>query len=99
MIDLIILPKARNFIKKLKDKNLKNKIEQTINNINKNPKIGKAKIGDLKGILCVDFYHVGINYEIAYKIVEENEIIYIILIGVRGDFYEDLKNYLRELDI
>ena len=99
MKDFIIYPKAEKFLKKIKDKQLKEKFYKAIDEICDNPHIGEAKKGDLQGIFCKDVYHAGINYEVAYKIVgEEIEIIYIILAGVRGNFYEELKRYLKELD-
>jgi len=99
MRELRIYPKPEKFLKKLKEKPLKEKFYDAINKICENPYIGEAKTGDLQGIFCKDIYHAGINYELAYAIVEEDgELIVIILAGVRENFYDDLKRYLKELD-
>ena len=50
MFDVIFLPAARNYIKKIKDKNLKKLIEEAINDIAEDYSIGEAKTGDLSGI-------------------------------------------------
>ena len=100
MRDFVLYPKADKFLRKLKGKELIKKFREMISAICETPEIGDAKKGDLKGILCVDIYHARVNYEIAYKVIEDDEeIICIILLGVRENFYDDLKNYLRELDI
>jgi mRNA-degrading endonuclease RelE of RelBE toxin-antitoxin system len=99
MKKLYVYPKANKFIKKIREKPLKEMFYKAIDKILENPHIGKLKIGDLNDIRGLDFYHVGINYEIAYKIVEEDDRICIILVGARENFYEDLKRYLKELDL
>jgi mRNA interferase RelE/StbE len=39
---------------------------------------------------------MGINYEIAYAIYEENEqLIVVLLAGTRENFYEQLKRYVK----
>ena len=35
------------------------------------------------------------NYEISYKIYEDEKTVVIILIGTRENFYESLKSYIN----
>ena len=99
MRDFIKSPRADKFFKKIKEKPLREKFNQMINEIRENPYIGEAKKDNLKDILCKDIYHAGVNYELAYKIVKRgDEIIVIILAGVRENFYEELSRYIKELD-
>lgn len=78
------------------DRKLYKKIEKEIEAIRRNPLIGDAKKGDLQGYFCLDVNHLGINYEICYTLeIEENgEIIVIIFIGTRENFYAELRRYL-----
>lgn len=96
MAKLIILPPAARYLKKLKDKSLKNKFQAAIDQILKDPYWGEPKTGDLSGIYCCDIFHNKTNYELAYTIVEENdEIVVVILAGTRENFYEELKRYMK----
>ena len=96
MAKLIILPPAARYLKKLKEKSLKDKFQAAIDQILKDPYWGEPKTGDLSGIYCCDIFHNKTNYELAYTIVEENdEIIVIIMAGTRENFYEELKRYMN----
>jgi len=40
-------------------------------------------------------YFKKINYEVAYRIIEEGEqVVIIILAGTRENFYQELKRYM-----
>ena len=95
MYQIRIMPKAEKFIKKQKEKNLKEKIKNAFLEIQKNPYIGEEKIGDLAGIYGFDLFYNKTNYEISYKIYEAENTIVIILIGTRENFYESLKLYIN----
>lgn len=95
MYQIRIMPKAEKFIKKQKEKNLKEKIKNAFLEIQKNPYIGEKKIGDLAGIYGFDLFYNKTNYEISYKIYEDKNIVVIILIGTRENFYESLKLYIN----
>jgi len=49
--------RAEKYIKKLKEKNLKEKLKSAIYEIQKNPYIGKAKKGDLDNIYGFDVFY------------------------------------------
>ena len=72
MAKLIILPPAARYLKKLKEKSLKDKFQAAIDQILKDPYWGEPKTGDLSGIYCCDIFHNKTNYELAYTIVDEN---------------------------
>ena len=97
MIDYKVSSKAEKYFKKLKDRELKKKYHEAIKAIRLNPTIKKPKKGDLKGILGYDIHHNGVNYEIAYEIIErDGQLLIIILAGSRENFYDELKIYLRK---
>lgn len=97
MLPITFLTPAKKYFKKLSEKPLIQAYRDAIDAIRRDPYIGAAKIGDLIGIYGYDVSYRGINYEIAYKL-EENEngeLIVVVLAGSRENFYEELKRYLR----
>ena len=97
MNEIIFLPPARNFLKKLKDKNLKKLFEDAIKNISENPEVGQVKTGDLSGIYAYGFNYNKIAYRIAYKVEvnDDGTLTIIIMAGVHENFYKKLKEYLN----
>ena len=93
-MNVLFLPPAERFLKKLKDKELKGKLKNEIELIAEDPARGSMKQGDLAGVRCCDVYHRGTNYEIAYCVVEDgHEAVVVIMAGTRENFYEALKRY------
>ena len=70
MLPIIYYPPAKKFLKKIKDKNLKEKFKEAIDEIRTDYSAGSKKVGDLAGIHGYDIYYNKINYEIAYTIDE-----------------------------
>lgn len=96
MHNLIFLPAARNYLKKIKDQILKNLFKEAIENIAKDYKIGKPKTGDFSGIYGYDVFYNKTNYEISYTVEEiNNQIIVVIMIGTRENYYKELKKYMK----
>jgi mRNA-degrading endonuclease RelE of RelBE toxin-antitoxin system len=102
MAEVIFLPPAIKFFKKLKDKKLKSLYENAIKKISEDPNIGVMKHGDLEGIFGYDIYYNRINYELAYRLEErvsaesgKTEIVIIIMAGTRENFYDELKRYIK----
>lgn len=99
MAELRVLPPAKKFLKKIKDKQLKELYKNAIDNILENPSIGEDKHGDLKGVKGYDIYYNKINYELAYTIEyvenedDKMEVVVVILAGTRENFYDELKQY------
>ena|SRR5690625_133012 len=90
-------PGFKRFTKKIKDKQLQNKIKTAIEDIQANPyEAGEQKKGDLSGLFCYDIRHANVSYEIAYIIREEEEKLVIIIFGgTRKNFYKTLKNQIK----
>lgn len=96
MTDVIFLPPAARYFKKLKDKKLKEKYLKAIEDIRANHTIGKEKTGDLRGIYCVDIFYNKTNYELAYRVeTSDDKIIVVIMAGTRENFYDEIKRYLK----
>ena len=96
MHQVIILPPTARFLKKLKEKHLKDLFQKTVDEILIDPYIGELKTGDLAGIYCYDVFFNKTNYEIAYTLVETpTETIVILLAGTRENFYDELKQYIK----
>ncbi len=100
MANLVILPPAVKYLKKLKDKRLKKLYQDAIDEICADPSVGDPKHGDLEGVLGYDIYYNKINYELAYTIEErviegtdETETVVVIMAGTRENFYDQLKRY------
>ncbi len=98
MTEVRFLPPAAKFIKKLKDKKLKNLYQAAVDKIREDYTIGEAKTGDLSGIYGYDIYYNKTNYELAYTVEYlENVVVVVIMAGTRENFYDQLKQYMREL--
>jgi hypothetical protein len=94
------MPGAAKFLKKLKEKALKLKFQKAMDLICENPEIGEMKTGDLSGIFGYDIFHAGVNYELAYTIIEQDgKTVAVILAGTRENFYEELKRYMKNRKI
>jgi len=95
--ELRILPRVAKYLKKIKENQLKRIVQEAVDQIILEPYAGEAKIGDLSGIFCCEFFYNKTKYEIAYKIYEEPEMIIVLIhAGTRENFYEELKNYWNE---
>jgi mRNA-degrading endonuclease RelE of RelBE toxin-antitoxin system len=95
MTKLVVLPAAQRYIKKIREKTLKELFKKAIDDILGDPNIGSVKTGDLKGIRSVDIYYNKTNYELAYRVVRtEATVVVILLAGTRENFYQQLKAYL-----
>ena len=68
MTNLLIMPPAAKFLKKIKDKNLKLRFQKAIDEILVDHTVGDAKRGDLAGIFSYDIYYNNTNYELAYSV-------------------------------
>ena len=98
MTEVRFLPPAAKFIKKLKDKKLKNLYQAAVDKIREDYTVGEAKTGDLSGVYGYDIYYNKTNYELAYTVEYlENVVVVVIMAGTRENFYDQLKQYMREL--
>ena len=96
MYELRFTKAAEKYFKKLKEKGLKSAYTEALGKIAADPYIGGLKTGDLAGIYGYDVYYNRTNYEIAYRIYEDDgNIVAVIMAGTRENFYKELKNYMR----
>ena len=97
MTRLLLSKSSQKFIKKLKDKNLKNKIKDGLDKIKDDYTLGERKTGDLKGFWSLDIFYNKTNYEICYEVKEEEgRIIIVVMIGTIENFYKELKRYIDD---
>ena len=87
---------SSNFSKSIKklNKNLLNELNLNLIKISNNPEIGTLKKGDLANLRVLKFRFENLQYLICYEIMD-NESIQIIYFGVHENFYQNLKNYLK----
>lgn len=99
MLDVVYMPAAKKYLKKVRDENLKRKFRDAVIEIRKDPGIGDPKTGDLAGYMGYDIHYNKINYELAYTVAEDEigEVVVIIMAGTRQNFYEELKKYIKTL--
>ena len=96
MAEVRFLKPAANFLKKLKDKQLKKLYQEAIDDICQDYTIGQAKSGDLNGVYGYDIYYNKTNYELAYTVeYVDDQVIVIIMAGTRENFYDELKRYMK----
>ena len=98
MTDVRFLPPAAKFIRKLKDKKLKMLYQEAVDKIKEDHTVGEIKTGDLSGVYGYDIYYNKTNYELAYTVeYVEDKVIVVIMAGTRENFYDQLKQYTRNL--
>lgn len=96
MTEVRFLSPAAKFLKKLKDKKLKQLYKEAIDRIREDHTVGEEKTGDLQGVYGYDIYYNKTNYELAYTVeYAEGKIIVVIMAGTRENFYDTLKRYMR----
>jgi hypothetical protein len=97
MLPVIYTPISERYLKKLKDKKLKDLFRNVIMGIREDPSLGDAKTGDLKGVYSVDIFYNGKNYELAYSLskLKNEEVVVIIMAGTRQNFYQEVKRYIK----
>ncbi len=81
-------------------------IEDSVELICGNPKIGESKVGDLVGVRVYKFRFNRQEYLIAYRLLDSADgdaitrvdilIIDFYQVGLQENFYDTLKRYLRE---
>jgi len=83
-------PKIKNDLKKI-DKQVIKKIKEIhIQNIAKNPyKYSRLK-GNLSNYFSYHFKEKGVDYRIAYEVMEDEKIIIYLIIAKRENFYKNL---------
>ncbi|MDO5021550.1 MAG: type II toxin-antitoxin system RelE/ParE family toxin [Lachnospiraceae bacterium] len=98
MTEVKFLPPAAKFLKKLKDKKLKALYQEAIDKICEDHLAGELKTGDLAGVYGYDIYYNKTNYELAYTVeYVEDKVIVVIMAGTRENFYDQLKQYMRNI--
>lgn len=96
MYEIRFLPPAAKYLKKIKDKKLKELYKNAIDKIREDYTVGELKTGDLSGIYSMDIYYNKTNYELAYTVeYKASEIVVVIMAGTRENFYEELKRYMN----
>lgn len=96
MTEVRFLPPAAKFIKKLRDKKLKMLYQEAVDKIREGHTIGEIKTGDLSGVYGYDIYYNRTNYELAYTVeYQKDKVIIVIMAGTRENFYDQLKQYMR----
>ncbi len=101
MNKIIFLPPATKFLKKLNDKKLKTLFQEEVDKIRLNHFVGETKSGDLSGIYCCEIRYNKTDYRLAYTLVEiePNITVVVVLAGTHENFYEELKRYIKAINI
>jgi len=63
--------------------------------IKENPFDAEPLRGNLKGLWAYHFSHGSVQYRIVYEILRDEQIVMLVMVGSRGDFYEALLRRLR----
>lgn len=78
---------AQKYLKKIKEKGLQKAFENALTRIAENPYIDTAKVGGLASLYGYDVFCNKTNYEIVYRIYEEDgQIVVVVLTGTRENF-------------
>jgi mRNA-degrading endonuclease RelE of RelBE toxin-antitoxin system len=98
MYKLKIHRPAKQFFKKIRERQLANLFKEKISTLQADPyATGDKKGGDLPGVYTVRMNYQKTEYRIAYYIEENDEepAVIIIMAGTREQFYQELKRYIN----
>lgn len=97
MLPIVYSPVAEKYLKKIKERALKQAYKEAIFRIRENPEIGELKKGDLRGVRCVDIHYGKVGYELAYLVSETDSgpAVVVLLAGTRENFYKQLKKHMK----
>ena len=86
---------SRSFKRKIKKlgKQEKKALDKQILKIAENPSVGAEKKGDLCGVYVHKFEIKNTQYLLSYRFLGTD--LELIMIGPHGNYYRDLKNYLK----
>ena len=76
--------------KKLHD-NIAADVDQTVEELGRNPEMGKKKKGDLAELRVVKFHSFGQIYLLGYTLDDSIRLIYLEAVGPHENFYNKLK--------
>jgi mRNA-degrading endonuclease RelE of RelBE toxin-antitoxin system len=82
-----LLPRAEKFLHKA-DLNLEKAILKSLEEIRFNPYKHKLLVGDKSGIHSYKFYYSKSQFRILYYPPNNENIIYVLVIGPRGSVYD-----------
>ncbi len=85
---------SRKDFKKLSPE-VKKEYPKHFENLSLNPHCGELLHGLLKGIWKYEFKFKGTDYRIAYRILEREKVILVIMVGSREGFYERLERRVK----
>ncbi|KPA10860.1 Addiction module toxin, RelE/StbE [Candidatus Magnetomorum sp. HK-1] len=95
MYEIKFHPKVKKDLKKLDPSICKKIRTEHIPKIQIDPEIGNMLTGDLNGTHSYHFKIAKQTYRIAYIVDKINKIIFVQMIGKRGNFYVLLKRRIR----
>ncbi len=87
-------PKVKSDLKSLDRPVVKDIYDIHIDRLLNNPETGEKLHGELEGVFSYHFRKNKVDYRIAYTVEEASNIVYIVMIGKRENFYEILKRRL-----
>jgi mRNA interferase RelE/StbE len=93
MHKVVLVRSATRAIKKL-DNHIQTKIVESIEDIARNPYNGELLHGTLSAVYSWHLRIKGVEYRIAYQIIDAEVIVLILKIGNRENFYKELLNQL-----
>ena len=88
-------PQVKRDLKKLSSE-LRERIKtEHIPAILSHPEGGDTLVGDLKGIWSYHFSFMSQQYRIAYMIDHSSNLVIMLMIGKRGEFYQFLRRRMK----
>ena len=72
----------------------KNILDQQVRKIVEDPRIGREKRGELRGVFVHKFKIRATQYLLAYRFAD-SDTLELIMIGPHENYYQDLTNYLK----
>ena len=76
------------------DRHIQDKIKSYLKQLEETPNKDFTLSGKYADLRYIKLTHKGVNYRVVYDISEDDQLILVMFLGTRENFYKELRRYL-----
>ena len=77
------------------DRHIRKKIKNNLQQLEDTPYEGFTLSGNYSDLRYIKLSHKGVGYRAVYDISDDENLVLVIFLGTRENFYKELRRYLR----